>query len=713
MSESYRETMARIMKPQRSWDQRALGPSLGTSLTSAIVHPEDEYFGVDRYKLQEAEYAQFLQTSSSVYTCIRKRAVTAKSLDLKFYRKGQRKNPVFESAPEALFTSVNPFWTFGRLMEATEQDLCTWGEAFWVLVRDGKNLLAPPREIWRARPDRMHIVPSESDYIKGFIYVPEKYADPIFFDRREVVWIRYPHPTEEFAGLSPLSSARITIQTAQAAMSSNQQLFTNGMQIAGIIRPRGEKTQITKTQAEEIIADLDLRFSGKNKKHRWAVFRFDAEFEPLSVSPKDAEFMGLINWSLTDVANVFGVPQDLVGGQRTYENVNAAMKAFWMFTMKPELQMIAEEITEQVLPLFAGGPELAEFDFTEVEVLQEDKQIAWTIAKEQMTTGVLTQDEYRESKGLKKTAWGSVWWAPVSLVPIRDDGDIESLLPSERPDPVEIGDKSKEKELGSGADKEEGRWFRTIDFGSAEHHRYMLMFARRTAPHIERFEQLVGNLFRRQTESVLSRLNEDEGALRSVLAARSAEAVTLDPFDKAVWVKRFLQESRPVFRANIEGIANEALTDIGLDGSFNVDAPDARRFLEQRAQRFATRVNDTTYRELQETLSAGIGSHETIEQLSTRVKTTMGDRIKSSASTIARTEVIGASNGGTVEAWRQSGAVETKRWLAALDSRTRADHIAAHGQEVPLDANFIVGGFEGPFLVASGWAGRTSIVDAR
>ena len=74
----------------------------------------------------------------------------------------------------------------------------------------------------------------------------------------------------------------------------------------------------------------------------------------------------------------------------------------------------------------------------------------------------------------------------------------------------------------------------------------------------------------------------------------------------------------------------------------------------------------------------------------------MGDRIRSSAETIARTEIIGGANGGTLEAWIQSEVVKGKRWLATLDDRVRDTHAEAHGQEVAIDEDFVVGNASGP-----------------
>jgi SPP1 gp7 family putative phage head morphogenesis protein len=84
----------------------------------------------------------------------------------------------------------------------------------------------------------------------------------------------------------------------------------------------------------------------------------------------------------------------------------------------------------------------------------------------------------------------------------------------------------------------------------------------------------------------------------------------------------------------------------------------------------------------------------------------MGERIRSTPETIARTEVIGAYNGGTWQAWRQSGVVTKKRWLAALDDRTRPTHVDAHDQVVGIDEDFSVGGFSGPCPGSMGDAGE-------
>jgi hypothetical protein len=61
---------------------------------------------------------------------------------------------------------------------------------------------------------------------------------------------------------------------------------------------------------------------------------------------------------------------------------------------------------------------------------------------------------------------------------------------------------------------------------------------------------------------------------------------------------------------------------------------------------------------------------------------------------IARTEIVSASNLGSITSARATGLVLNKVWLATRDARTRDDHASADGQKVEINGKFIVGGEE-------------------
>ena len=86
--------------------------------------------------------------------------------------------------------------------------------------------------------------------------------------------------------------------------------------------------------------------------------------------------------------------------------------------------------------------------------------------------------------------------------------------------------------------------------------------------------------------------------------------------------------------------------------------------------------------------------NETVIQMRDRIFKTVNkpDFYKWQALRIARTETTFAMNSAKQIAGEVSGLVMEKVWIAAVDSRTRQEHLDANGKAVPLNEPFIVGG---------------------
>lgn len=128
-----------------------------------------------------------------------------------------------------------------------------------------------------------------------------------------------------------------------------------------------------------------------------------------------------------------------------------------------------------------------------------------------------------------------------------------------------------------------------------------------------------------------------------------------------------------------------------LDDVLNRRAHD---YLETATNRLVG-IGDTAWATARESLLDGFTIGESVPDLAQRVQDALGVA-ETRAVTIARTEVVGASNAGSlgaVEALGEYGPAR-KVWLATVDSRTRESHMDADGQEVALDEPFQVGGYD-------------------
>lgn len=647
-------------------------------LGKAVVNPSDEAWGHDSSEFGPEEYGNYIATSNGVYACATQRAQFLASLPLKFYKvQASGKRIEVTSGPLiALMQKVNPFWTLNRLMQMTELARCLWGQSFWFLER-GKSGKGQPQEIWWGRPDRVSVIPDTVNYIAGYSYEPLTGVQPLDYGPQEVIWSKFPNPLDEYSGLSPLAAARLSADYASSAMKSNKLLFDNGIQAGGFVAPKGD-TIFDATKAREAERIIDQRMKGVDKAHRWSVFTFDAEFKSLGVSPKDAEFINGMALALEDIARAFKWPLDLIGGtNRTYANVSEARKAAWTGCVLPEAAEIASDISEQLLPMFPGQADICEFDSSGVHELQEDKQSMWTMWSGQIEKGAKTINEYRAEQGLEPVPWGDSWWAPLAVAPIRDGSPAqpEPTLPATQAATV------SHQRINQ----------RAPEYGSADHER----ISRRAVERIEQgqapIRAMVVDLFERQRSSVINRLKQ---------SGRTAEQAADEPFDQAQWVKEFRTSARPVLKKVVQSAAEDTIKNMGIGLAFDVSQPAVARFIERRAQRFAQRVNETTWDALKKSLGEGFDAGEGVNKLMERIDTIMDDRIRSSSETIARTESLGANSGADLEVWRQSEVVTGRTWISAFALRSREDHTAAHGQTVDLDAQFDIGGVltDGPGL---------------
>jgi HK97 family phage portal protein len=353
-------------------------------LGPAVVEAADVAFGTDPEKWSPEVYGNYLATSSAVYACVNLRARNIASLPIVLDRDGEHvtEGPLFD-----LLKTVNPWWTPNRLWQMTVMALDLWGEAYWVLERgpDGEGV---PSEIWWARPDKMRLVPDESNYLAGWIY--EWNNQRLAFRPGEVIWFRNPNPLDEFEGLSPIAATRLALDTGHAALRSNHNVFSNGVQLAGVVTPADKDSTWQRDQVEALRDMLERRFKGVDKAHRLAVLGQAATFTPMSISPRDAQFIELMRWTRSDACMVYGVPPELIGDQEgaTYNNVQQAHKGFWTDTLIPMADMLAGELTEQLLPMFEGEADKCSFDLSGVLALQSDMRETAEQAKVWASIGV-------------------------------------------------------------------------------------------------------------------------------------------------------------------------------------------------------------------------------------------------------------------------------------------------------------------------------------
>lgn len=152
-----------------------------------------------------------------------------------------------------------------------------------------------------------------------------------------------------------------------------------------------------------------------------------------------------------------------------------------------------------------------------------------------------------------------------------------------------------------------------------------------------------------------------------------------------------------------EDVARDVLAapyrDLFADGTIFDSRPFVRNWIATRANRLQ-RVPDEVYGAVAQIIDSATTNGASIPDVTAQVEQLFGDTSmpnwKNRARTVARTEVVGAYNGGLYDAFTMLVGADpdteyVKRWLATEDHRTRPDHREIDGTAVPWGQPFMLG----------------------
>jgi len=429
---------------------RRRGGALDWPVGRAVVEPFERVYGHDSERHVPESYGDYLVTSNEVYSACLLRSRLASLPSLRLYRGNDAAKRELPLSPAAkLLRHVNPFWSAERLARMDELAMGVWGATAWALEpgKDGR-----PAEIWWLKPSRLKPVPHPDKYLAGFLYESNVGGETIPFTPDEIVWFRYPNPLDEYSALSPIVAARLAADTGSAAMKSNKAMHVNGLQIAGVLAPKTDKVSFTAEQAGALEDDLQRRFAGADRAHKWAVLRYEAEFKPVNITPKDAEYINGLGITARMIYNAYGIPAPLLNDLQhaTLANLRELTTIAWENALVPDMKLRAGDIREQYLPRWGrygyDTPDHCEYDFSQISALQTSHTASWDRDRQAIEVGSMTINEWRTRQGMPPVPWGDVWWAPVNKSAVtsassRPQGDTSpTQIPSARDDDVIDGE---------------------------------------------------------------------------------------------------------------------------------------------------------------------------------------------------------------------------------------------------------------------------------
>lgn len=233
-----------------------------------------------------------------------------------------------------LHDEPNPEMTSFVFRETLMSHLLLWGNAYAQIIRNGKGQVVA---LYPLMPNRMTVDRDPNGRIY-YTYSVNESDNPklrklgqIRMTKDEIFHI----PALGFDGLvgySPIAMAKNAIGMAMACEEYGAKFFANGASPSGVLEHPGNIKD-----PDKLRESWNTLFQGSGNSHKIAVLEEGLKYQPIGISPNEAQFLETRKFQIDEIARIFRVPPHMVGDldKSSFSNIEQQSLEFVKYTLDP------------------------------------------------------------------------------------------------------------------------------------------------------------------------------------------------------------------------------------------------------------------------------------------------------------------------------------------------------------------------------------------
>ena len=540
-------------------------------------------------------------------------------------------------------------YDMAELLEAHQVSKDLYGESFWYFSKGERS--NKPMGVYILNPANMTVLVA-NDKVTGFVYQAD--GERVLFDNDEIEYFRVYNPANKWRGLSPLQAAGIFVKSARYVTTYVNNFLENNAIPAGVVVAQGEVSDADWTLFK---SEWKNRYSGIDNSGKTGFVRGQKlDFVKTGLSLGEVDFSTMKNASRDDIAAMFSVPKGLWG---IFEDINRATaqalrEIFAESVTSPELRRIKRKLSKRVRQWYGKG-----YRINSSNPVPEDREL--TLDEDDKLVGrVFTANEIRERRGLKPIAGGDVIYPPKTV----STDPVAPAQPAKSAGKLRVIVKSNKHELTYEMKESFRSKMEDVQL------KYETQYLKAVSP-----------VIKAQKEAVIAQI--------------SPKKIADAGFDVDEEAKKMVDNTISVFIALAKEQGDIAAQFVGnADSEFEFTKV-MEKYIRDSIGKASLGLTDETQVLVSTAIQQGLEEGEGLAKIAKRIDVIYDDLlgIKSPGyriERIARTEVIRTSNAITETAYKQSGIVSKKEWLAQPGACEFCRSL--NGTIVNLDASFVPDG---------------------
>jgi HK97 family phage portal protein len=346
--------------------------------------------------------------------------------------KGDDREPVKGHLLTQLLENPNPYYSGALLWKPTLYSYHVAGNAYWQKIRSNIGAVVAlyylPHTIVRC-------VSLEGEFISYYEIWDGTRWNAI--PREDIVHFRNGLKVNDRRyGSGDLDSALREVFTDNEAARFSANILRNMGIPGGIISSADSDNPITDAPA---IKAAFMNATTGDRRGEVIVVTTPLKYDPPTTNPKDINVDEFRRKAEERIPALLGIHPAVVGlgaglDRSTYSNMEEAFRAAWRNNLIPTQTVLAAELTTQLLPDLGRPNERVEFDYSDVEALQESRNDQVTRAVAAYNAGLVKRSEARQWLGLQSDPDDEQYKSsPAPVLPAPMEREVEPIA---LPEPV-------------------------------------------------------------------------------------------------------------------------------------------------------------------------------------------------------------------------------------------------------------------------------------
>lgn len=515
-------------------------------------------------------------------------------------------------------------------------------------------------------------------------YIIKNNALRIDVDSDQLLHMKTFNPLDDVYGLPPVQVIRDTIARKLDVNRHVSAYFKHFGLVGGMFTT---DKKLTDEQRKRIRKEFNAVHAGSSKRFVTAILEGNTKYEAFGHDMKSSLPVEIEAQIMKEVTMAFKVPPVMLGilDGASYANAFVQEETFERRTCEPERCQIEQTLNQQLVNIEWEGFRVV-YDRKKVVGLSEDRDKVSTRVVNMWNSGLIKRNEARKDAGYDpdETEAGEEYKStPDPLDDVfnqgtpKDDQEKDGGPDGEQPAP------SKERKESKQSIKQV-----QLILPTWKQHDLALTREQKTV------RKAMSEFFDGQLDRALENIDRvsNKGLCLSLIYT-GMDVTSNDPgrlLNMEDENKRLMKTLNELIRPLMQRAGDKAAARTSKKQPLKIDNLNVIRAINDRVNNI-TRVNESTWRKVQELLRTGEKEGWTRDELAENLEAQFTQFSEERALTIAQTETNGIINTANLETWKQND-VRKKIWEATLDPLTRDAHAEVNGQIVAIDQPFEVGG---------------------